>query len=86
MVAKFNAICADSQTHECIKHLGMTHMLGETFAIAHHNTYVHLAQKSKHANDNKAIGAFLAPHFINLLAINSLAKVTLLADVNNNLA
>lgn len=61
-------------------------MLGEALAIAHHNTYNHLATKSKHANDNKAIGKMLGPHFTNLLGINNLARVTLIAPVNNKLS
>lgn len=42
ILAKMHALCADSQTHESLKHLGMGHMLCETFAIAHHNSYYHL--------------------------------------------
>lgn len=39
LLAKMHALCADSQTHQIVKHLGMGHMLCETFAVAHHNTY-----------------------------------------------
>lgn len=87
MLARMHALCADSQTHEITKHLGMGHMLGETMAMAHHNTYNHLASKSKKFdNDNKDIGKMLAPHFVNLIAINHMARVTLIAPVNNKLS
>lgn len=85
MLVKMHALAADSQTHEIVKHLGMAHMLCEALAIAHHNTYNHLAAKPKHTNDNKTIGNLLAPHFTNLLGINNLARVTLIAPVNNKL-
>lgn len=86
MVAKFNVLNCDSQVHEALKHLGMSHLLSETFAIAHHNTYNHLAEKSKHDGDNKAIGEFLRPHFTNMLGVNNLARVSLMVEVNNGLA
>lgn len=83
MLAKMHALCADSQTHEILKHLGMSHMIGETFAISHHNAYNHLAQKKE---GNTVIGAMLSPHFINLIGINNLARVTLIAPINNSLS
>jgi hypothetical protein len=79
-------MAADSQTHEILKHLGMSHMIGETFAISHHNAYNCYAQKSKHDKDNKDIGTMLAPHFINLIGINHLARVTLIAPIGNKLS
>lgn len=81
-----HVMACDSQTHEILKHLGMSHMIGETLAMAHHNTYYHLASKSKHDQDNKDIGPMLAPHFTNLIAINNLARVTLIAPINNTLS
>jgi hypothetical protein len=60
-------------------------MIGETFAIAHHNTYNYEANKSKREKDNKTIGAMLAPHFVNLLGINMMARVTLIAPENKNM-
>lgn len=85
-VAKFHAMTADSQTHEILKHLGMSHMIGETFAISHHNAYNCKALNSKYDGDNKAIGEMLAPHFVNLIAINNLARVTLIAPIANKLS
>lgn len=85
-VAKFHVMTADSQTHEILKHLGMSHMIGETFAISHHNAYYSKATSSKYDKDNKDIGEMLAPHFINLIGINNLARVTLIAPVANKLS
>ncbi len=64
-----HALCADSQTHQIIKHLGMGHMMCETFAIAHHNAYILNSEGEKNR-----IGAMLAPHVKHLIAINSLAR------------
>lgn len=83
MLAKMHALACDSQTHEILKHLGMSHMIGETFAISHHNAYNHLAQRK---DGNKNIGDMLAPHFTNLIGINNLARVTLIAPINNSLS
>lgn len=52
ILAKQHALCADSQTHEIVKHLGMGHMVSEAFAIAHHNTYVHESKMK----GNKIVG------------------------------
>lgn len=81
LLAKMHALCADSQTHEIVKHLGMAHMLGETLAISHHNTYYYLAENCG-KEGNKAIGEMLAPHFVNLIAINSFARVTLVDPIH----
>lgn len=66
---------ADSVRHESFSHLGLSHLFCETFAIAHHNVYVvpnKLAGK-------REVGSLLLPHFTDLLAINALARVTLVA-------
>lgn len=65
----------------------MGHMLGETFAIAHNNTYYY--DKPFWKSDlpgNKNIGAILAPHFVNLIATNSFARVTLADPVNSTMS
>jgi len=82
ILAKMHALCADSQTHEMVKHLGMGHMFGETIAIAHHNTYYAKASRQEKADGNLAMGAMLAPHFTNLIAINNFARVTLVSPLN----
>jgi len=87
LLAKMHALCADSQIHESLNHLGMGHMFGEIFAIAHHNAYNYLPNKN-HSNKNKGnhvIGQMLKPHFTNLLAINTLARYTLVSEVNSTL-
>jgi len=85
ILAKMHALCCDSQTHESIKHLGMAHMLGETFAISHHNAYNNLGTKAS-PKGNTVIGDMLAPHFTNLIGINHLARITLIAPINNTLS
>ncbi len=82
-VAKFHALAADSQTHEIVMHLGMSHLLCETFAIAHHNTFKYKTTKLK---GSKAVGEMLEPHLINLLAINALARESLVAKYNDDLS
>lgn len=63
----------------------MSHLAPEVFAIAHHNAYYHLASKPEYQHYNKDIGALLAPHFTNLIALNTMARVTLIAPINNQL-
>jgi hypothetical protein len=63
-------------------HLGMSHLLCESFAVAHHNTYRY---KNTKFTGCKFIGDMLAPHFINLIAINTLARETLVARVGDAL-
>ena len=81
ILAKMHALSADSQTHEMVKHLGMGHMMGETFAISHNNTYYYKPTR-KEVNGNKAIGKMLGTHFVNLIAINAFARVTLVDPLN----
>ena len=70
------AMSADSVKHEAFTHLLLSHLVCETFAIAHHNAYIAV-------NDLKGkseIGAMLGIHFIDLLPLNNLARVTLVAQ------
>lgn len=82
ILAKMHALACDSNMHELLKHLGMAHLLTETFAIAHHNAYTY---ERNHVKGSKTIGAFLKPHFVDLIAINTLARETLIAPVNDAL-
>jgi len=59
-------------------------MIGETFAISHHNTYNHHGTKGS-LTGNKVVGDMLAPHFVNLIGINNLARVTLISPIKNTL-
>jgi hypothetical protein len=85
LLAKMHALCCDSQTHEILKHLGMSHMIGETFAISHHNAYNHHGNKDD-LKGNKVVGDMLAVHFVNLIGINNLARVTLISPLKNTLS
>ena len=81
-----HAMCADLQLHEIKYHLGLGHMACETFAISLHNAYTHLASQPEYEKYNKDIGAFLAPHFTNIIALNTVARVTLISPLNNLLS
>lgn len=65
-------------------HLGMSHLLCEAFAVAHHNTYKYKGNRK--LKGSKHIGEMLTPHFVNLLAINSLGRETLIAKVDDQLS
>jgi hypothetical protein len=55
---------ADSVRHEAFTHLGMGHLLTETFAIAHHNVYNSMMSgKLTKADGRTELGIMLAPHF-----------------------
>lgn len=66
-------------------HLGMAHLMCEPIAVAHHNTYSYKATGSR-LKGCKFIGDLLAPHFINLIAINTLGRETLIARVDDRLS
>ena len=61
----------------------MGHLVSETFAISHHNTYTY---DKNDIEGNRVIGEFLRPHFIDLIAINTLARETMVAKVNDTLS
>ena len=61
----------------------MSHLLCESFAIAYHNTYKYKNSKFKGV---KFIGDLLGPHFVNLIAINTLARETLVAKAGDQLS
>ena len=60
----------------------MGHLVVETFAISHHNAYNCPNKKLK---GNPLIGDLLRPHFTDLIALNTAARVTLIAPLNNQL-
>jgi hypothetical protein len=70
------AMSADSVKHEAFTHLALSHLVCETFAIAHHNAYIANRTRPGRAE----VGHLLAVHFIDLLPLNSLARVTLVAQ------
>ncbi|XP_059160839.1 polyunsaturated fatty acid 5-lipoxygenase-like [Physella acuta] len=61
---------ADAAYHQGLTHLGFTHLLMEGFSLATH----------RHLSISHPMYKILAPHFLNLHAINSLALSELLAD------
>jgi hypothetical protein len=65
-------------------HLGMAHLFSEAFAVAHHNTYKYKGNSKLRGCSH--IGEMLYPHFVNLLAINSLGRETLVARVEDQLS
>jgi hypothetical protein len=62
----------------------MAHLFCEPIAVAHHNTYRYKGNSK--LKGCKHIGEMLIPHFVNLLAINSLARETLVAKVDDQLS
>jgi len=60
---------ADSTVHQSLSHLGFTHLLMEGVCIATHRNLAH----------NHPVFRLLAPHCLFLLAINSLAVVSLIS-------
>jgi Lipoxygenase len=78
---KLLALSADSCRHESFTHLGLAHLLSETFAIAHHNTYV----SPNNLKGETLVGDLLKPHFIDLIPLNALARVTLVGEILNTL-
>jgi arachidonate 5-lipoxygenase len=74
LYAKIQLACADNQYHQFISHLGLAHLAAEPLAIAHHNVF--MAKE----NSGHLIGKLLAPHFEETIAINFLARQTLVAD------
>jgi hypothetical protein len=61
----------------------MSHLLCECIGIAHHNTFKYKQTKLKGL---KFIGEMLEPHLINLLAINTLARESLVAKTGDKLS
>ena len=79
-LAKMHALSADSQRHEMLSHLGISHLAMEPFAIAHHNTYIYEPGFFDSApTGQKALGELLRPHFKHLIAINNIGRDTLIA-------
>ena len=77
-----HVLATDTSVHEAVKHLGMSHLYCESFAIAHHNCFVYSGWFS---SNNHPIGQLLDNHIGNILAINALARKTLVAQYNNAL-
>jgi arachidonate 5-lipoxygenase len=74
LYAKIQLACADNQYHQFISHLGLAHLAMEPLVIAHHNVF------RSRKNRCHPIGKLLAPHLRETIAINYLARQTLVAD------
>ncbi|KAK6976133.1 allene oxide synthase-lipoxygenase protein [Biomphalaria glabrata] len=61
---------ADSAHHQALTHLGFTHLLIESFSLA----------TQRHLSHSHPVYKILAPHFLNLVAINNLAVSELVSD------
>ncbi|KAH9509998.1 Arachidonate 12-lipoxygenase, 12R-type [Bulinus truncatus] len=61
---------ADSAYHQALTHLGFTHLLMESFSLATQRNLSH----------SHPVFKILAPHFLNIMAINSRAVSELIAD------
>ena len=69
MLAKMYFNNADCSIHQACTHLGFTHLIVETISIAAH----------RELSPSHPVFQLLAPHFLYLIAINSLAVAKLLA-------
>lgn len=74
LYAKIQLACADNQYHQFIYHLGLGHLAMEPLVIAHHNAF------ASAENRGHPIGKLLAPHLAETIAVNYLARQTLVAD------
>ncbi|KAH9509992.1 hypothetical protein Btru_044797 [Bulinus truncatus] len=61
---------ADGAYHQAVTHLGLTHLLMESFSLATQRNLSH----------SHPVYKILAPHFLNIIAINSLAVTELVSD------
>lgn len=73
--AKMHVACADNQTHQFYYHLGRCHLSFEPFGVAVRNVF----QFGDETAQSHAVGRLLAPHFKDHMAINWLARKTLIA-------
>eukprot|EP00177_Eucheuma_denticulatum_P000082 GFKZ01000137.1.p1 GENE.GFKZ01000137.1~~GFKZ01000137.1.p1 ORF type:complete len:769 (-),score=89.57 GFKZ01000137.1:2557-4863(-) len=80
--AKMHVACADNQLHQFYYHLGRCHLTYEPFGVAVRNIF-HFG--SKIAQDH-AVGQLLKPHFHDHMAINWLARNTLITHKDDAIA
>eukprot|EP00172_Hildenbrandia_rubra_P004411 Plantae.Rhodophyta-Hildenbrandia_rubra.ctg8863.p1 GENE.Plantae.Rhodophyta-Hildenbrandia_rubra.ctg8863~~Plantae.Rhodophyta-Hildenbrandia_rubra.ctg8863.p1 ORF type:complete len:675 (+),score=69.21 Plantae.Rhodophyta-Hildenbrandia_rubra.ctg8863:3026-5050(+) len=73
--AKMHVACADNNYHQFVSHLGLGHLTYEPFSIAYQNIF---GLNPKHKNH--VVGKLLSSHFEGAIAINWLARETLVAS------
>lgn len=82
VLAKMHVACADNQLHQFYFHLGRCHLVFEPFGVAVRNVFKF---GSEIANEH-AVGKLLQPHFHDHMAINWLARNTLIAHGDDAIA
>ena len=73
--AKMHVSCADNQFHQFYSHLGRCHLIFEPFGIAVRNVFDLGGEKAQ----KHVVGRLLSQHFKDHMAINWLARNTLVA-------
>lgn len=80
--AKMHVSCADNQMHQFYSHLGRCHLIYEPFGVAVRNVFAF----GDKAAQQHIVGRLLGPHFADHMAINWLARNTLIAHGDDAIA
>lgn len=80
--AKMHVACADNQVHQFYAHLGRCHLVYEPFGVAVRNVF----EFGDETAQTHAVGRILGPHFADHMAINWLARNTLIAEGGSAIA
>lgn len=75
LYAKMHVACADNQLHQFYFHLGRCHLVLESFGVAVRNVF----KFGESDGQQHIVGKLLGPHFRDHIAINWLARNTLVA-------
>ncbi|PXF46161.1 Allene oxide synthase-lipoxygenase protein [Gracilariopsis chorda] len=75
LYAKMHVACADNQLHQFYSHLGRCHLIFESFGVAVRNVF----KFGESEGQEHIVGKLLGPHFRDHIAINWLARNTLVA-------
>lgn len=81
-LAKMHVACADNQLHQFYYHLGRCHLTYEPFGVAVRNVF----QFGSKSAQEHAAGQLLKPHFHDHMAINWLARNTLITHKDDAIA
>lgn len=80
--AKMHVACTDNQLHQFYSHLGRCHLVFEPFGVAVRNVF----QFGDNEAQQHIVGRLLGPHFTDHMAINWLARNTLIAQGDDTIA